>query len=160
MSDIKSIIDLAVVKHKASKDNLLPMLQEISTKTKCLSSDIIAYLAESIDMSTAHIYGVATFYSFLSTTEEGEFVVRLCKTITCDMAGKARLATALEKHLNIKFGETTPNKKFTLCYTNCLGWCHQGPAMMVNNEVYTNVTPHKAIEIIENYKQEVYHYVS
>ena len=68
------------------------------------------------------------------------------------MAGKDEVINALEKNLKIKAGETTVDKKFTLLTANCLGWCHKGPVMLVNDEVYPELTPQKAVEIIQEHK--------
>lgn len=67
------------------------------------------------------------------------------------MKGKENVLQAIENTLKIKVGQTTADKKFTLKTTNCLGWCHKGPAMLINDEVYTELTPGKAIDIIESY---------
>jgi len=75
----------------------------------------------------------------------------MCKTITCAMKGKNQVLFAIQDMLKIKMGETTPVKKFTLLETNCLGWCHKAPAMMVNDEVYTELTPEKVRDILTGY---------
>jgi NADH-quinone oxidoreductase subunit E len=108
-------------------------------------------IARELDMSAAQVYGTATFYTFLDTEPRGKYVIRVCKTITCDMKGKNQLIHAIENTLKIKVGETSQNRKFTLLETNCLGWCHKGPAMLINDESYTELTPEKAIEIITDY---------
>lgn len=67
------------------------------------------------------------------------------------MAGKDQIIDTLEKTLSIKLGETTTDKKFTLLQANCMGWCHKGPVMLINDEVYPELTPEKAIAIIAEY---------
>ena len=66
--------------------------------------------------------------------------------------GKSAIAKVLENELGIKFGETTQDKKFTLEYANCIGLCDQGPALLVNDDCHTKVTPHKVVEILKKYK--------
>lgn len=68
------------------------------------------------------------------------------------MHGKEAVAKAIERELGIKFGETSKDKKFTLEYANCLGMCDQGPAMLVNDKVYSKLTPEKAVEILNQIK--------
>jgi NADH:ubiquinone oxidoreductase subunit E len=70
------------------------------------------------------------------------------------MKGKNLLAQEIEDMLKIKVGDTTPNKKFSLLETNCLGWCHKGPAMLVNDEAYTDLTSEKVREIINEYMKK------
>jgi NADH:ubiquinone oxidoreductase subunit E len=67
------------------------------------------------------------------------------------MKGKNQVLFAIQDMLKIKLGETTPDKRFSLLETNCLGWCHKAPAMMVNNEVYTELTPEKVRDILTSY---------
>jgi len=92
---------------------------------------------------------VVSFYTFLNKTYKSKFVIRLCQTISCDMAGKDRVARQLENDLGITFGETTPDGRFTLEWANCLGMCDQGPALLVNDRVYTRVTPETVHDIVE-----------
>ena len=68
------------------------------------------------------------------------------------MQGKKKIETILERELGVKFGETSKDGMFSLEYTNCMGMCDKGPAMMVNNEVYDSLTPEKIVDIIDNYK--------
>jgi len=111
-------------------------------------------IAREIDISAAEVFGTATFYSFLETQKMGKYVIRLCKTITCSMKGKNQIILAIQNMLKLKLGETTPDGKFTLLETNCLGWCHKAPAMLINDQVYTELTPEKIREILTNYMNE------
>ena len=70
------------------------------------------------------------------------------------MKGKNQLLFAIQDMLKIRIGETTPDKRFTLMETNCLGWCHKAPAMLINDEVYTEVSPEKVREILGKYMKE------
>ena len=67
----------------------------------------------------------------------------------CDLAGKTEVEKAVMRELKINVGETTTDKKVTLEHTNCLGMCDQGPAMMVNDRIYTKLTPEKAVGILK-----------
>jgi NADH:ubiquinone oxidoreductase subunit E len=111
-------------------------------------------IAREMDIPAAEVFGTATFYSFLETKPAGKYIIRICKTITCAMKGKNQLLFAIQDMLKIKTGETTPDKRFTLLETNCLGWCHKAPAMLINDDVYTEVTPEKVREILTNYMKE------
>ena len=68
------------------------------------------------------------------------------------MKGKEEILATLENCLGIKVGETTNDRKFTLLTTNCLGWCANGPAMLINDDIFTDLTPNKIREIIKTYK--------
>lgn len=143
------ITDLAN-EHNRSRGGLIPILQEICRVYGHISDYAMQVTADLLDIHPVEVYSVVTFYSFLSYKPQGRFVIRVCQTISCDMAGKDRVARQLENDLGIKFGETTPDGKFTLEWTNCLGMCDQGPALLVNDKVYTKVTPQKVDDILED----------
>ena len=148
--DSQSISDL-VREEGNGREHLLPILQHIQQKKGMIPEEDMGLLAREMGLSPSEVYGVATFYSFLSVRPQGKTVIRLCKTIACYMKGKDRIVEALEHRLKIKVGETTPDRKFTLLFTNCIGQCHKGPAMLINDKVYTGLTPEKALSVLEEY---------
>lgn len=151
MPEIKELVKDLAEKHGRSRESLLPILQGIVSEEKYVSDTAMTEVARELDMSAALVYGTATFYSFLDTEPRGKYVIRVCKTITCDMKGKKQIVKTLEEILKIKVGETTKDKNFTLLYTNCLGWCHKGPAMLINDQAFTELDVDKVTEIIGDY---------
>ncbi len=145
------LIQELVEKYGRDRTSLMPILQGVVRQKNYLSDQDMTEIAKELDLSAAQVFGTATFYSFLDTEPRGKFVIRVCKTITCDMHGKKQIIQTLEDMLKIKVGETTPNKKFTLLETNCLGWCHEGPAMLINDKPYSGLTPEKIHDIISEY---------
>ena len=145
-------IEQLVEKYGKSRSSLLSILQDIQRKHSHISDFAQQEVARLLDIHPVEIYSVITFYSFLNTNLKGRNIVRLCRTITCDMAGKSGIARALERELGIKFGETTKDNKFTLEYVNCLGMCDQGPALLINERVYPKVTPEKTVQILSEVK--------
>ncbi|HBA54505.1 NADH-quinone oxidoreductase subunit NuoE [Syntrophorhabdus aromaticivorans] len=148
------IVSHAVKKFGIGREQLLPVLQYVVSQEKWLSGDALLEVARAFDMSAAEVYGVASFYSFLDTEPRGDYVIRVCRTISCDTAGKEAIMEALEKTLRISVGETTADRKFTLLETNCMGWCAEGPAMLVNNDVHTGLTPEKVVDILQGYMEK------
>ncbi len=140
-------------RYERRRDQLLPILIEINERFGFISSMAMVEIAEYLDIPVAEIHGVISFYHFLSTEKKGKYVLRLCKTISCDMAGKEKIARVLEKELGIKFGETTKDGMFSLEFTNCMGMCDKGPAMLVNKEVFHSLTPEKVVEIIDDLRK-------
>ncbi len=151
MAGIKDAVQDAIQNYGSSRENLLPVLQDISREQGYLSEDAMVLVAKAMDISPADVYGVATFYSFIDTKPRGKHVIRVCKTISCYIHGRDSIVSAIEKKLRIKVGETTPDGRYTLVSTNCIGQCHEGPAMLVNDDVYTHLTPEEAVRIIEKY---------
>lgn len=154
MSTIETTVKELVNKHGKNRENLMPILQGIVDKERYLSEEAMMIVAKELNLSTAEVYGTASFYTFLDTVPRGQNIVKVCKTIACHMKGKDEIISALEEILKIKIGETTADKKFSLLQANCLGWCHKGPVMLVNDEVYPEITPEKAIEVIQNYMKK------
>jgi NADH-quinone oxidoreductase subunit E len=147
---IKNLADL----HGRGRHNLLPILQGVVEQEKYLSEYSMIEIARELDLPAAEVYGTATFYSFLEHKKMGKHIIRVCKTITCSMKGKNQIMLAIEDMLKISAGETTPDGNFSLLQTNCLGFCHKAPAMLINNEVYTDLTPEKVREILSSYMKK------
>jgi len=141
----------AIKIHGKNREDLIPVMQYLVAKENWLSPELMKEIADVFGISHAEVYGVASFYSFINIEPCGKYIIRLCKTISCDMSGKIAILERLKKILKIEAGETTHDNLFTLQQTNCLGWCHKGPAMLVNDDVYTELTPDKAEQIIREY---------
>ncbi len=154
MPEIKELVKNLASKHGRTRESLIPILQGVIHEERYISDEAMTEIARELDISAAQVYGTATFYSFLDTQPRGKYVIRVCKTISCAMKGKNLLTQEIEDMLKIKVGETTQNKKFSLLETNCLGWCHKGPAMLVNDEAYTDLTSEKVREIISDYMKK------
>ncbi len=148
MVQTENLIQELIKKHGNKRTSLLPILQDVVERERYLSEYAMVEVAKALDVSSAEVYGTASFYTFLYTKPMGKNIIRVCKTISCKMAGKEELVKALEKVLKIKMGETTRDMQFSLTESNCLGWCHKGPVMLINDTVYTEITPEKAVEVI------------
>ena len=134
------------------RSSLLPVLQAIQNRHSYISEFAQQEVARLLNIHPAEVNGVVTFYSFLHSKPCGRNIVRLCRTISCDMKGKDKIETAMERELGIKFGETTKDKRITLEHTNCVGMCDVGPAMIINERVYTHLDPEKAVKILNEIK--------
>jgi NADH:ubiquinone oxidoreductase subunit E len=142
------IVELCT-KHGRDRGALIPILQHIQRRYDHLSEFAMQVVADALDIHPVEVHSVASFYSYLGTERKGRFIIRLCRTISCDLAGKEAVARQLENDLGIGFGQTTKDGNFTLEYANCIGLCDQGPALLVNDELHTRVTPEKVHEILE-----------
>jgi [NiFe] hydrogenase diaphorase moiety large subunit len=128
---------------------LMPILQAVQQRYHHISEFTMQEVANLLGIHPVEVYSVVTFYAFLKAEKIGKFVIRLCRTISCDMQDKDKVARQLENELGIRFGETTPDGKFSLEWANCLGMCDQGPALLVNDQVFTHVTFEKVSDILE-----------
>ena len=143
-------IERMVEAHGTGREALLPILQQIQIKYGHISEFAQQEIARMLDIHPVEVYSVISFYSFLSTAAKGRTIVRLCRTISCDMAGKDSVVRAIEREVGVSFGETTKDRKFSLEFINCMGMCDQGPAMLVNDEVHTRLTPQSVVAILKS----------
>lgn len=144
--DIRALVE----RHGRTRDALLPILQDLQAMQSCVPDFAMQVVADELGLHPAEVYGVVSFYAFLDHRPRGRFVMRLCRTISCELARTAPVARQLENELGIGFGETTRDGRFTLEWAACLGLCDQGPALLVNDRVYTKVTPERVHAIIED----------
>ena len=151
MSELKEIVKKLADKHGRKRESLIPILQDLVVEKRYLSEEAMVDVASELDISAADVYGTASFYTFLDTKVRGEYIIRVCKTISCTMKGKIEILHTIEDTLKIKPGETTSDRKFTLLETNCIGWCHKAPAMLINDTPYTELTPEKVTDILQEY---------
>jgi [NiFe] hydrogenase diaphorase moiety large subunit len=145
---LRGEIETLVARHGTARQSLIPILQDVQKRYHSISDFAMQTIAERLGIPPVAVYGVVTFYPLLSEKYHGRFVIRLCRTIGCDMAGKLAVAQQLCTDLGIGFGETTPDGRFTLEWANCIGMCDQGPALTVNDVVFTRVTPANVSEIL------------
>ena len=138
-------------KYAPRKDNLIQILHEIQDQDPqhYISPEAVDTVAEYLDIPVNHIYGVLTFYTMYSTKPRGKNIIRLCESPPCYIKGSDNMLRKLKVLLGINIGETTKDGLFTLEFTSCLGVCGNAPVMMVNDDVYGDLTEEKVEEIIE-----------
>ncbi len=133
------------------RKSLLGMIKGEQEISGFVSDAAISGMAESLSLSVSDVYGVATFYSFVSTSALGRHVIRICKSVPCHLQDAEMIIKAIEKTLSISPGETTGDGRFSFELTNCIGACDQAPAMLVDDEVHGHLTPEKISEILRSY---------
>lgn len=147
-----NLVKDAVKKYGPGRENLMAVLQDIVKRDKYLSEERLIEVAKEFDLSSAEVYGVASFYSFLPVKPLGENIIKVCQTIVCDMKGKDEILATIKNKLSISPGETTADGKFSLMVVNCIGQCDNAPAILINDKPYVNLTSEKVIKAIEEYQ--------
>jgi NADH:ubiquinone oxidoreductase subunit E len=132
--------------------NLLGALKEAQTRFGHLPREYMMELAESLSVPVSDVYGVASFYSFLSTKPLGRNVIRICKSLPCYLKDGQTIIEAVEKEIGIRPGQTTPDGRFSFELTNCIGLCDRAPAMLINSDAHVDLTPRKIAQILKAYK--------
>jgi len=127
---------------------LLPVLYYLQRVNGYLSEDDLQGVADILSIPPVDVFGVATFYTLFHTEATGVNTVLACNNISCYLRGAETVLMTLEKELGIKSGQTTADKKFSLREASCLGACGRGPAMMINGQMYYELTPEKISQIL------------
>jgi iron-hydrogenase subunit gamma len=140
-------------KHQYRKENLIRILLEVQKEYRYIPEDVVNYIGVAMGIPPAKIYGVATFYSQFSLKPKGKYAIQICDGTACHMEGSVPLMKAIEEEIGIKPGEVTTDLLFSLDQVGCLGACALAPVMVINEEVYGNLTPEKVKEILKQLKE-------
>lgn len=129
---------------------LIPILQAVQIEYRYLPEEILTFIATSLGISPAKVFGVATFYSLFTLKPKGKYLIRICDGTACHVKGSMNLYETLYKKLDIRDGsDSTPDMLFTIETVNCLGACGLAPAMVVNEEVFGQLTPERVDTILD-----------
>ena len=117
-----------------------------------LGDEQVAWIAGKLGLQPINVWEVVTFYPMFTSQPRGKFHIKVCRTLSCDLAGCGGLIGLLRTKLGVGLDETTPDGLFTISTVECLALCGTGPAMMINDETFERVTPEKLDAIIERIK--------
>ena len=134
------------------EEELLELLIEEQDRFGYISGEFMAEIAGAMGLSISEVYGVTSFYSFLSIKPQGRHVIRICKSVPCYLKNSDMIIERVAKELGIKPGETTPDDRFSFELTNCIGACDQAPAIMINSDVHVDLTAEKISLILKGYE--------
>lgn len=142
-------------KYAPTKDNLIYILHEIQDThpQHYISEDAVEAVSEYLKIPSNHIYGVLTFYTMYSTKPRGKNIIRLCESPPCYIKGSDNIMRKLRTELGVEEGGTTKDGLFTLELCACLGVCGNAPVMMINDDVYGDLTEEKVEEILEKIRR-------
>lgn len=119
-----------------------------------ISDDSIKDLAPVLEMTPDELDNVATFYNLIFRKPVGEHVILVCDSVSCWLMGYENIREHLSSRLDIQFGETTPDGKFTLLPMVCLGDCDHAPVMMIDETFYHDLNPDKIDEILDTMSKD------
>ncbi len=138
-------------RYERKPSQLIPILQAVQEEYRYLTEEMMTYVATSLNLPPARVYGVATFYSHFALEPKGKHVIRLCDGTACHVKGSNPILEALWKKLNLsEQKKTTPDMLFTVETVSCLGACGLAPVMVINEEVFGQVTPEKACQLVDD----------
>jgi len=137
---------------KDKKGGIIEAFHALQSEGNYISREALVEAARVFGISEAQAYGVATFYSYLSVEKRGKYIIRMCESAPCHVAGADELLKAIENQLGIKVGETTPDGRYTLELTECVGQCQATPVITINSEPVFNVTAQTLPQVLAAYK--------
>jgi NADH-quinone oxidoreductase subunit E len=138
-------------RHGRNSARLIPILQEVQEEYRYLPEEVLTFVATSLGLPPARVYGVATFYSHFTLTPKGKYTIRLCDGTACHVRDSIPILESLQKKLGLtEKSNTTPDMMFTVETVSCLGACGLAPVMVVNDEVHGLMNPQKALQVIDD----------
>ncbi len=141
-------------KYTKDKSNLIQILNEIQESYGYISKKSQLAISEYLNMPMAEIYGVITFYSRFTLKPKGKYNISVCLGTACYVKGSEKVLDRLKEKLGIDVGQTTPDGKFSIEATRCIGACGLAPVFTVNDEVYGNATPELMDKVLEEYQNK------
>jgi len=132
--------------------NLLVLLRRTHDAYGYVSDQALTSLGEELGVSVVDVYAAATFYRALPLRPTGKHVIKVCKSVPCYLKHNQRIIDALQRELGIARGETTHDGVFSLELVNCIGACDKAPAMMIDDDVFGELTPERVTEILAGYR--------
>lgn len=141
-----------IEEYKDMEGALIMVLHKAQEIFGYLPEDVQKYVAKGLNLPMSEVYGVTTFYSYFSLKPRGKYRIAVCLGTACYVRGAADLVAEIEKELNIKVNDTTPDGLFTLEVSRCIGACGLAPVMTINEDVYGRLTPDKVAGILAKYK--------
>ena len=155
IKDEKQIIEIvhSAVEHFGSKkEELIPILSKVNNEIGHLPNEALVEISNKLGLPKSKVNGVASFYHMLSTKPRGRHVIKFCESAPCHVAGGREVWSALQELLQISSGQTSPDGKWTLETTSCLGVCAVGPVMIIDDDIYGNITPVSIPDILAKYE--------
>jgi NADH-quinone oxidoreductase subunit E len=133
------------------KSSLIPLLQDIQSIYGYLPEDALQEIADFVGLPLSRVYGVATFYNQFRLVPLGENVIKVCRGTACHVKNSSNILYAIESTLNIKAGETSRDKKFSIEVVNCIGACSIAPVITVNDEYFGRLTVKEIPAILKKF---------
>jgi len=155
----RSEISEILKEFEPKRENLIPILLRIqgSTPYNYIPGEAVKTVAKYVGATDSEVCGIITFYTMFSDKPRGLYLIRVCESAPCHVMGSTTVVAALEKILKIPVGRTTKDQLFTLELSSCLGLCDRAPVMMINDEIYGNLTTEKIGKIIKEIKKRGNH---
>ena len=142
-------------RYDRSENKIVPILQAVQEEYRYLPQEVMTFIATSLGVSPARLYGVATFYSHFSLEPKGKHIIRMCDGTACHVRGSSKVIDAIRKRLNLTTKKiTTDDMMYTFETVSCLGACGLAPVLVIDDEIHGQITADQALLLIEKIEVE------
>ena len=157
--ELKEVVNSAIALHGSTREALIPILSHVNKVYGYIPAPAFAEIRHQVHMpaqdtfvSEGQLFSLASFYHMLSTKPMGRHVVQFCESAPCHVVGGRKILLALQDALQIKAGETSQDKKWSLVTTSCLGLCDMGPVILIDEDLYSNLKADQIPGILARYE--------
>ena len=141
-----------IEKYRDTEGFMMPILQEAQEIYGYLPIEVMRIIAKETDTSVEEVFGVASFYSQFSLNPKGQVAISVCLGTACYVKGSGQVLEKISEVLGVSPGSTSPDGRYSLEATRCIGACGRAPVMTINNEVYGRLVPADVPGILEKYR--------
>jgi len=151
--ELRTFID--EIKTKEHSDaRLIDVLHKTQHVYGYLPTAVMDEIAQAMEIPTAHIWGVATFYHYFKLTPPGQYEIAVCLGTACYVKGAAQILQVIKDELKIDVGQVTPDGVFSLGPARCLGACGLAPVIMIGERIHGDLTPKKVVQVLKDYRKQ------
>lgn len=149
---VHTVVQQAINRYGREREGLIPVLSEVNRVLGYLSPEALTEISRQMRVPQSQVFSVASFYRMLSTKPRGRHVIQFCESAPCHVVGGREVWQVLQEELHLQPGETSPDGRWTLVTTSCLGVCAVGPVVIVDNDIYGNVDRAQLPQILARYE--------
>lgn len=147
--DREKQVDEIVTRYPTTRAAVLPVLWLCQRQNGWISPEVVEYVARRLDLSTAAVQGIVTFYTMFHEEPVAPNVVWVCRTLSCDLRGAKTIQEHMERRFGCHAGQTSEDGKFTLLKAECLAACGQAPMVQINDDYHENLTIEKLDQLLD-----------
>ena len=148
----KAALEALIAEYKGQAGALMPILQNAQDIYGYLPVEVQKTIADGLDIPVSEVFGVATFYSQFMLNPKGEHPINICLGTACYVKGSGKLMEKMQELLGIEAGSLTPDLKFSLDATRCIGACGLAPVLTIGEDVYGRLEPSMLEGILAKYQ--------
>lgn len=145
----KLVINEIIGKYPDRRSAIMPLAYLFQDRDGFIKEEVMVEIAHILNIRPVEVFEAISYYTMFRREPQGKYLIQVCTNLSCSLLGAENILGYLEKKLNIREGETTPDGKFSLLKVQCLGHCGTAPVMQINDDYYENLTLEKIDKILD-----------